>query len=335
MDGEEEHHHHHHHSHHDSDLSNSKYWWCAAFVCIGLFFFIIVIISIVYWGRYDNFHEHVVSSLTELSERHGNQLQSVNSISMATILNAVGLGAAASDRPVRYHASLCLSEDLYTEGDAYNATLHHQELPLLYGELMAAQESRNYHYKVEARLGLDLNVDVTRFSNLPQALQQGERYMVLTYELLSSYPHFSTVRLIEVATDTNMRLQRKTNDIVLCTNNQEMSDKRPCVVDSEGDGFLFKEDALLVPMGHSMTERGGGRPVNPGNRTNTATTKPLPTQLSLNKKHGKKAEIMKDVRSYYLIFFRQILAKEELTASRGTHFREELVLTARPFDCSQ
>ena len=372
---EHEHHHHHREKHHSGGGEESHTWRNYSFVgCC--FILVLIMVAIVFaapffFRKVDNIdehvHNHIQAQLKELSTIHTSRIGSKNSISLSSVFNPQPESDVASDaagggkKISRPRLDMCILQHLYTETNQYNATVNRftqQIVDHIHEEVKQSLNMTNYYYIISMKMLLEFNVDTSRFQ-IKVPLDTKEKYMIVSYDISSSYPHFSTIKLIEIATDSRSHLLVQTNEVILCSNNPSILNNRLCSVptsaeysDQEaGNGntvytnqlskdFFVKEDALFVTMSRGMPNDEYFKALDKQQqRLKNATHKQQDDkQFLLNKRIGIKYNFISDMRDYYVVFYREVKSSSSVNQQQSRiqnnlPYKEEAIFTITPTDC--
>lgn len=337
---DEDHHHHNkdHHPHHDEERGWAwGAYLCVVFIFLGVFFFILAAVAL---GQSNHVKHHVEMRLSQFQETFEEQQTLRDGLSAKTV--PIGaLGKKHSDATKQRHVALCASQSYYSKkGDAL--LLNDDRLEVLtqtIDEIRHGDMKDYYYYHIHARLVLSTTTMAS-----PKA--QNRVYLVMTYNITSSFGRFSTVRLEELefnAVDQSIGAMRS---IVLCTNNPFMDVQR-CDASLTRRNILALGGEESVPLEIALP------------LTTVTTTTPKETETvhqeglvdfeeegdeEKNHKEKQRRQVM-GLRLYNLVFYQAeeeiIATPENKTRSHATtgsldiadSYKEERILTLEPVQC--
>lgn len=305
--------------------------WFIVFCCVVVF----LIVLITYLALFNTGIERNQHHIHELDKKIATQNHDYSSTGVYSLASSVNLGT-------EYALTLC-HRDLYH--------LHHKDTKMkrvsideegyrgVIGEkTYIIKTTFSLRYNVEAQ---DLGFNVAKYK-----LRSGDRYLVVHYEVVSSYGAFSTIKLVESTIDKERLLKTK-RDIVVCSDNPSYnSGVRKCSRHGTLDNTMVLYNTHLFPMDTIPKKQPSTlKPVNssvsrnkgPTQRTNNPPPEDDEVKLDddgidllTEEKDGihMLENELSHIRLFHLVFL-----KENTTQTRDKEFNEYIVLAVEPTRC--
>ena len=317
------------------------YGFCACIVLTILVFFGFTFFT---WHRGGVDHDHINRVIAELNEDNTQQLDTNNMISFSALSNE-----AQSQRIVKLtnRLSLCYADLLRTDTDDGRSVIVNGGVDQL------SDDKKPFYYMLSAKLTLKFDIDPALFMRDPSNYDHTRRYMTVAYLITSGYSRFSTVKLVETGLDTKNHALLRTNEIILCSDNPNAHNARPCggSLDESGNDGLFIKNTKLLAMSRLVQWGGAGARKQNNTRSTThgittatpktvgdTTTNDDDSQYDIVHTDGAATaykaadDFTRDLRMYNIVFYRTV-PSGEVQSARFTTFKEEQVLTIRPNKC--
>jgi len=308
------HHHHHHgrgHEKPDIDVdeeeeddeslyrrSRTRYYYkkhYSKFVWFGVCFCLFIVVIILVWFG-------VLATTQNDNNQHIHQLD--QRLSAATHKDTSnGMYSLASSEALKrdYTLALC-HQALYRATTApASATERASRQEILLPLDRAAQVralvykqpvEKSYAVEAELRLRYNVEADDVGYNVVRLGLKRGQKYLVLSYIVRSTYAQFSTIKLHESTMDVVKKtLRAKRAPITLCSNAADAASALRCARYTTRDENMMIDDVIILPA--TEVVRGGGGGAGPGG--STTTTVPAPPRSAAQDEREAEEEAARGI----------------------------------------
>lgn len=343
---------HHHRSHHNDDHKEEKHWakQYAGWFWIGIcaFFVLIIIVLFVVWGTSWNqisFHDR---SLRDIDRRLVAQKADFSSNGLYSL-------AASFKTHSEYDLWLChmsMYELDRLAPDAPELFYQADRAQRLLGKPIVAQslEDEAAQYMIKSRFWLRYNVpaEALGFNKAKLGMNDErvaeQRYLVVHYEVATSYAHFASVKLVEYSQDIYRKTMRMRREITLCSNAQQGTTRR-CNDAASMDEILILNNTRV----YQMDQVNSAMHTRPRATPSAARGQPVRQEeerdevgidLLLDEKESaaQLENEMANTRAFLLLFTRErtVAGSASRTPARGEPTRqvEYVALAVEPTRCS-
>ena len=250
---------------------SSSQVWLWGFCCVIVIFFVVLfIVSIFYWGRVDNFRNHMNQFVSEVTEQNSIQSDTKNMISFSAL---AATALTQSQHIIKTNKlGLCYTDILKSDTDDPKSSTSLSTVSV--NEEISYDKSA-YYFALDFKMSLEFDVDVSSYVLKSKTLDRTQRYMTLSYLITSSYTRFSTIKLIETGLDIKTKTLMRTKEVILCSNNPSF-ESIPCSSfdDSNTNNIapnrnsIFIKNTKLIVMSKLVPWLGGEYDENNNNNTN-------------------------------------------------------------------
>lgn len=165
-------------------------------------------------------------------------------------------------------------------------------------------------YVIQTRVNIRYNVEQQQASSSAAAVKSnnaGDRYVETRFELVTNYPVFSTIRLIESAVDIYRKTVRTTRTLTLCSDSPSSS-VPGCRRYTRLDGLMLVNNTYSIPLDQpsSSSSSSPSRKNASGVATTTGSGDESDVQVSSDKAEiNAMEEDIAHIRLYHLQFYNE------------------------------